>query len=831
MARREEAHRFHLPIPSVFRPSTRAAKKQKKQEAKLRPEIRPATIAELADLAATADLVFNPAIPIRRFLAGAHGLLTQADSYLSTQPPDNEQAFVCLAKAARLLVDLLPNSHPGWKTELSAEARNKAKADAQVALDKISQLKPVLLECFDTWKTAHPKITDITKVPTSLSLPAALHELSAQESDSDDSEPEDEPAQAQAQLQPQQWHQQWQTQSQPQTVSRASAPSPSSSVSTLQYHRPERPTESFDVRTILGYQGAGAASMGVSSSSSSSSRNVSSNSILYPQPPAPHTTAASPTTSSVPYSAASSSAIVEPWAAPSSNTQTVGRFAYPLLRRTSTQRSYTTGPGPRRQQTAESTTSSMAMTPDQSGQGFAPRTALGESYYLTLPPPSSSGSPSLQQAFPWASPPPPLPPPLGTLATSVSSSASAPNSPLNPRSSGVAGPRPLGGPSQSGPPRPAKSLTQFPPIPGLAQPQSPALPDSISPTSAPPQPPIPEMGALAVSGPPPLPAIGPDGGGLRLERHATQLLTMGRNHHQQQYQRPNEQPQPQPPQQQMPPPQQLQQQQQQQQHVPGVPLPPRQRPQRSATEEEEAQLAWAIEESRKDMEEMERKAAAASANVPAPVSTIRSAPTSFRTEEVVFPATAFTEGGTPLRTVVLPTRVLSIFLALARENTENNIETCALLMGKLRASSNSFLITHLTVPAQSGASDRCETHNEEAIWAFQEEHDLVTVGWIHTHPSQSAFLSSLDLHTHCSFQAMTPEAIAIVCAPRHEPSFGLFRLTDPHGVQTIMHCRAPGLFHPHVSETGHDLPALYTDALHGHVKLDPEARLMVVDLR
>ena len=39
--------------------------------------------------------------------------------------------------------------------------------------------------------------------------------------------------------------------------------------------------------------------------------------------------------------------------------------------------------------------------------------------------------------------------------------------------------------------------------------------------------------------------------------------------------------------------------------------------------------------------------------------------------------------------------------------------------------------------------------------------------WFQTHPTQTAFLSSVDLHTHCSYQLMLPEAIAIVCAPKH----------------------------------------------------------------
>ncbi len=41
---------------------------------------------------------------------------------------------------------------------------------------------------------------------------------------------------------------------------------------------------------------------------------------------------------------------------------------------------------------------------------------------------------------------------------------------------------------------------------------------------------------------------------------------------------------------------------------------------------------------------------------------------------------------------------------------------------------------------------------------------------IHTHPTQSCFMSSMDLHTHVAYQQMLPEAIAIVCAPKGDPS-------------------------------------------------------------
>lgn len=58
-------------------------------------------------------------------------------------------------------------------------------------------------------------------------------------------------------------------------------------------------------------------------------------------------------------------------------------------------------------------------------------------------------------------------------------------------------------------------------------------------------------------------------------------------------------------------------------------------------------------------------------------------------------------------------------------------------------------------------------------------------------------MSSVDLHTHSGYQRMLPEAFAVVCAPQHTPNFGIFRLTDPPGLQTILSCDQKNAFHPH----------------------------------
>ncbi|KDN48538.1 JAB1/MPN domain-containing protein [Tilletiaria anomala UBC 951] len=195
---------------------------------------------------------------------------------------------------------------------------------------------------------------------------------------------------------------------------------------------------------------------------------------------------------------------------------------------------------------------------------------------------------------------------------------------------------------------------------------------------------------------------------------------------------------------------------------------------------------------------------------------------------------ARTEGGESLRNLRVPASIIDHFVAIAYENTLANRETCGLLMGPARnltdPNATSLVVTHLTIPKQSATPDTCTTEHEEEIMQFQDEAQVVTLGWIHTHPSQTCFMSSLDLHTHASYQMMLPEAIAIVCAPNDNPSFGLFRLTSPPGLQTVISCRQPGLFHPHIKPDGTNIPALYTDAW-GHVTLEQADQLEIVDLR
>ncbi|GAA5812786.1 hypothetical protein MFLAVUS_006244 [Mucor flavus] len=176
-----------------------------------------------------------------------------------------------------------------------------------------------------------------------------------------------------------------------------------------------------------------------------------------------------------------------------------------------------------------------------------------------------------------------------------------------------------------------------------------------------------------------------------------------------------------------------------------------------------------------------------------------------------------------LRILNIPTVIQKSFLNIARFNTSINVETCGILSGKLK--NNELFVTSLLIPNQEGTSDTCITKNEEAIFDYQDKNGLLTLGWIHTHPSQTCFLSSVDLHTHCSYQLMLPEAVAIVCAPNNNPDFGVFRLTSPEGLKEITNCKATSSFHPHP-----DTSILYQNECQ-HVRLNSLSTLETVDLR
>ncbi|KAK4223205.1 hypothetical protein QBC38DRAFT_54731 [Podospora fimiseda] len=193
-------------------------------------------------------------------------------------------------------------------------------------------------------------------------------------------------------------------------------------------------------------------------------------------------------------------------------------------------------------------------------------------------------------------------------------------------------------------------------------------------------------------------------------------------------------------------------------------------------------------------------------------------------KRVTFRPNRYLENGDPLRPVFLPRNLRDSFLKKASRNTERGLEMCGLLCGEVI--NNALFITHLLIPDQTCTANTCDTESEEDIWQFCDSENVIIIGWIHTHPTQTCFLSSRDLHTHAGYQATLTESVAIVCAPRFEPSWGVFRLTNPPGLDEILRCQKPEVFHEHTCKNP------YVEAFEpgGHVH---EANLdfKVTDLR
>ncbi|XP_050375330.1 AMSH-like ubiquitin thioesterase 2 isoform X2 [Argentina anserina] len=177
-----------------------------------------------------------------------------------------------------------------------------------------------------------------------------------------------------------------------------------------------------------------------------------------------------------------------------------------------------------------------------------------------------------------------------------------------------------------------------------------------------------------------------------------------------------------------------------------------------------------------------------------------------------------------LRDVHISTRLMEDFLQLAKENTEKDLETCGTLGAFLK--NEIFYVTTLIVPKQESTSNSCQAINYEEVFAIQNEQSLFPVGWIHTHPSQSCFMSSVDLHTHYSCQIMVPEAFAIVMAPTDTSSYGIFRLTEPGGMGVLKECQETG-FHTH-QETADGSP-IYEHC--SNVYTNSNLRFEIFDLR
>jgi STAM-binding protein len=101
--------------------------------------------------------------------------------------------------------------------------------------------------------------------------------------------------------------------------------------------------------------------------------------------------------------------------------------------------------------------------------------------------------------------------------------------------------------------------------------------------------------------------------------------------------------------------------------------------------------------------------------------------------------------------MICPLELVEDFIRIADANTLRKIETCAILAGNERKD-GTLVIDTLIIPKQHGAHDHCYMTDEMEMFQTQIENNVMTLGWIHTHPQYSLFLSSVDLHNQLGYQ-------------------------------------------------------------------------------
>lgn len=129
----------------------------------------------------------------------------------------------------------------------------------------------------------------------------------------------------------------------------------------------------------------------------------------------------------------------------------------------------------------------------------------------------------------------------------------------------------------------------------------------------------------------------------------------------------------------------------------------------------------------------------------------------------------------------------------------------------------------MLVPRQTGHASGVTMENEEDIvgWKLSNK-TLIPLGWIHTHPTQTCFLSSVDLHQQYTYQREIPESVALVLSPKKTQA-GIFSITQL-GMEVMKRCGKTDGFHTHNPEDN-----LFMSA--SHAVYDESVHVDVTDLR
>ena len=146
----------------------------------------------------------------------------------------------------------------------------------------------------------------------------------------------------------------------------------------------------------------------------------------------------------------------------------------------------------------------------------------------------------------------------------------------------------------------------------------------------------------------------------------------------------------------------------------------------------------------------------ASVNLPVEVHNITTTQFERSLPEAAPPATCDAEAE-----ILVPAFVTAKFKVYAERSFTNGIESLGTLLGQRRTvprfKRELWVVECLFIPLQSGTKDTCEVasaHDSEMLVRKCSEHDWQVVGWIHTHPTFDAFLSSVDQHMQFMHQKL-----------------------------------------------------------------------------
>ena len=155
---------------------------------------------------------------------------------------------------------------------------------------------------------------------------------------------------------------------------------------------------------------------------------------------------------------------------------------------------------------------------------------------------------------------------------------------------------------------------------------------------------------------------------------------------------------------------------------------------------------------------------------------------------------------------------MSQFRKVSEENTKKGLEIEGILAGEFCESH--FQVIHLLILEQKTAPDSWEVEDERQLTNYFTYHPSLTLlGFIHTHPRMTSFLSSVDLHTLRDYACDNKSMVSIVLVPERNTSTA-FVLTNL-GHEKLAKCKKKS-FHKHnenvknwYKEATHALPDEY----------------------